>query len=541
MTKPENNSKLKSKNRTLTVVGIGYKKLNTQAEKAVRESGRIFASSRLAEVFMRYDEYEAVKDRLQINNSVGATLQEIRALFNDCNNSNDPPNDRSSIVLLASGDPMFYGIGRKVVEEFGDVTVDIIPDISCVQAAFSLIKKPWDDALLISLHGSQCDNTYSNQNLENQNENFTELDAENKPNSSMRQDGNNQCSNISQEGYIAPEVNPNPRKYRLSDIPVLMRSNSKIAILTDPKNNPGRIAGVIHAAQRESHSYLAGEIVNIFVCEHIGYDDERVVSGTTVEIMQAEFADPNVVVIIRDNRANKDYPHKSDERLGSPVQTQKNSLISTMIDRKTIDENVSDLAKQDVLFGLSEDEIAHERGLITKDEVRAVSVHKLELPSAGVLWDIGAGSGSVSLEAARLSPDLRVMAIEKKTERVETIKENRTKYGLNNIDVICGEAPSILFNLPNPDRVFIGGSSGNLADAIEYVAAKTLACVIVINAVTLDTLSDAIDALESHSFEANIVEISVSKMKMLGGKRFLSAENPVFVIKGKRNAFEVKR
>jgi precorrin-6Y C5,15-methyltransferase (decarboxylating) len=415
---------------------------------------------------------------------------------------------------------MFYGIGRKVIEEIADANVEILPDLSCMQAAFSLLKMPWDDALLISLHGNGHGVVHRDQGKENQSKLLTKMDG-----------GNDAESNMRRESNIQSDINANNRKYELSDIPMLLRTNHKIAILTDPKNNPTRIAEAVH----EAYGNPPNNPINIFVCEHIGYHDERVVSGTPVELMRMNFADPNVVVVVRGDQLSGDHANKCDAQSDLARYAQENAQNLTASDCE-----LENQTRYKILFGLSEDEITHERGLITKDEVRAVSIHKLELPATGVLWDIGAGSGSISLEAASLSSRLSVIAIEKNPARIETIKENRAKYGLENIEVKCGEAPDILSDLLDPDRVFIGGSSGNLTETIKYITGNTRAGIIVINAVTLDTLNEAVSILETFGFNVTVVEVSVSKMKMLGGKRFMSAENPVFVIKGKRNAFEVK-
>lgn len=118
-------------------------------------------------------------------------------------------------------------------------------------------------------------------------------------------------------------------------------------------------------------------------------------------------------------------------------------------------------------FGLSEDDIDHSRGLITKKEVRAAVLHALAIPDNGILWDVGAGSGSIGLEAARLYPDLLVYSVERSTEQHENIQSNKKKYEILNLKLIKGEAPEKLHNLPRPDRVFVGGNGGNLGEIIE--------------------------------------------------------------------------
>ena len=190
----------------------------------------------------------------------------------------------------------------------------------------------------------------------------------------------------------------------------------------------------------------------------------------------------------------------------------------------------------EVGFGLKEEELAHRDGMITKDEVRAVSIHKLRLPVKGLLWDIGAGSGSVAIEAARLAPGLTVIAVERDEEQVARIRSNKMRFDVRNMEIIHGSAPDALVDLPAPDRVFIGGSGGSVADIVKFVAEKMPAGIMVINAVTLETLNDALTSLERNAFSVEVSEVSVSRSKLVGGKRLMSALNPVFIVRGERAA-----
>jgi precorrin-6Y C5,15-methyltransferase (decarboxylating) CbiT subunit len=152
----------------------------------------------------------------------------------------------------------------------------------------------------------------------------------------------------------------------------------------------------------------------------------------------------------------------------------------------------------------------------------------------GVLWDIGAGSGSVSIEAARLCTGLRVIAVEKDEERGNTIRENIKRFGIGNVELVHGSAPGALAGLPAPDRVFIGGSGGNMADIVKLLHEKMSAGVIVINAATLETLHEALTALEQNGFSVEVSEISVSRSKVVAGKRLMCALNPIFIISGEK-------
>lgn len=427
----------------LFVVGIGYRPLGTREREIVKGAELLLASTRLLDVFKRYEEYEAVKDRIRVINKVPETIDSIREFF-----SRSPI---PSMVLLASGDPLFFGIGRRMIEEFGKERVEILPDLSSMQEAFARINVPWDDAFCISVHGG--------------------------PDIAKRR----------------------ALPYEMSDIPRLLEKHGKLAILTDKQNNPAEIAKTLQTRPHSGPPLEGERIITMHVCERLGYPDETVRSGTVEEFAARNCAEPNVVILQRTESRGR---------------------------------------KTDVRFGLKEDEILHERGLITKDEVRAVTIHKLRLPQEGVLWDVGAGSGSISIEAARLCPGLRVIALEKDQERVLTIRANLQQFGIRNIDIIHGTAPDALADLPAPDRVFIGGSSGKIAEIVKLVSGKMVSGIIVINAVTLETLNDALPALESNGFSVEVSEISVSRSKLVAGKRQMAALNPVFIVKGEKNEGE---
>jgi precorrin-6Y C5,15-methyltransferase (decarboxylating) len=412
------------------VIGIGYRPLEKRAREILECAEVILASSRLADVFGRYDEYQAVKDRITVINKVPDTITFIQERLSRAGSG--------PVVLLASGDPLFFGIGRRICEEFGKERVEILPDLSSVQQAFARINEPWDDAFFMSLHGG-------------------------------------------------PDIAKRRKlPYEISHIPQLLQQHGKLGILTDRENNPAMIAGILEKTSGQ---------ISVFVCERLGYPDENIFMGTPGEIASRSFSDPNVVILMKDR-----------EKPRVPASC----------------------------FGLREDEIEHERGLITKDEVRAVTLHKLRLPAQGVMWDIGAGSGSVSLEAARLCPGLRIFAIEKEGGRCETIRKNMAALSVRNVDVIQGSAPDALQGVSAPDRVFVGGSGGNIEQVVKLVSGTMVSGIILVNCATLETLNDAITALEHYGYSVDVAEISVSRSKKLAGKRQMAALNPVFMVKGEK-------
>ena len=181
--------------------------------------------------------------------------------------------------------------------------------------------------------------------------------------------------------------------------------------------------------------------------------------------------------------------------------------------------------------GLPDETFLRDKVPMTKEEVRALSLCKLRPGRKAVIWDVGAGSGSVSVEAARLCPDGWVYAIEMKPLAVELIKKNQARLGASNMTVIEGAAPEALEALPAPTHVFVGGSGGNLGDILRVVLKKNPAARAVINTVTLETLSEAQSVLDELGFTGQeYTQVSVSKTEALGRYHLMKAQNPVFII-----------
>lgn len=422
------------------VIGIGFRPLDKKARAVVLASDVVLANGRLLDVFKGYDEYGSVKDAVLVHGTVYEMLDYIGEHY-----------QTTKLALLAAGDPMFFGIGRLVIERFGRDAVEIYPDLSSVQVAFARTRETSNNALLISLHGG-----------------------------------------------------PDPEKrrrleYEMSEVPELLERHEKIAVLTDKVNSPEKIAETIL-----ERSAVSGDIsaVKIYVCEKLGYDNEKITEGSPEEIAEKSFEHPNIVIIKR-------------------MEAQKRG-------------SAEEKEPADPVFGLKEEEIGHSKGLITKDEVRAVTIHKLRLPKQGVFWDIGAGSGSVSIEAARLCPGLKVVSIEKNGEQISHINENKITFNIANLESVQGEAPDVLEGLPAPDRVFIGGSAGRLDVIVELVAGKMKKGIIVINAATIETLNEALQSLERNDFRPQVSEVSVSRSRMMKDRRHMSALNPIFIVSGEK-------
>ncbi len=182
-------------------------------------------------------------------------------------------------------------------------------------------------------------------------------------------------------------------------------------------------------------------------------------------------------------------------------------------------------------LGIPDSEFIRGEVPMTKQEVRILSVAKLQLDKASVVYDIGAGTGSVSIEAATQCTDGRVYAIEKAPEGISLIDANRKKFNIGNIELVEGTAPQCMERLPAPTHVFIGGSGGRLVDIIKAVRKKNPKVRFVLNVVTLETMGELmkLQSLFPEYADMEVIQVSVSRAKVLGSHHLMRAENPVCI------------
>lgn len=188
--------------------------------------------------------------------------------------------------------------------------------------------------------------------------------------------------------------------------------------------------------------------------------------------------------------------------------------------------------------GIADEEFIRGKVPMTKQEIRVASVCKLHLQEDSVAYDIGSGTGSVSVEIARLSPRIKVFAVDSNPEAAELTRQNAQKFSLKNIEIVQGEAPSILKDLPRPTHAFIGGSGGKMEEIIESLCKKNPKIRIVINAVTLESISK-IEKICHSEFDSKsnfqllknceVTQFFITKSQKLGNYNLLKAENPVFI------------
>ena len=169
---------------------------------------------------------------------------------------------------------------------------------------------------------------------------------------------------------------------------------------------------------------------------------------------------------------------------------------------------------------------------MTKQEVRAAALAKLAVRPADTLWDVGAGTGSVSVELALAAPRGRVYAVECRPEGCALIKANREKFRTRNLVLVEGLAPAALSDLPAPDAVFIGGSKGSLAAIVDAALDKNPDARICVSAIALESLSAAVAALTAKGRTVQVSQIAVSRAKAMGGLHLMMAQNPIYLITG---------
>ncbi len=400
------------------IIGVapeGASSLTPATRRLVKQAEIVFGGERLLEMFPSLG-----GEKVTIKNNLSEVVGLLRENLG-----------RKRMVVLASGDPGFFGIARYLTEKLGKDAVEIVPSVSAMQVAIARIKESRDDAALVSVHS--------------------------RP---------------------------------IEDIVEAVRSSYKTGIFTDDRNTPGEIARVLREKGIDN--------CRVYVFQDLRSQNERIVSTHLYKLDNMEFSPLTVMILIRDN-ALKEPPQQ--------------------------------------LFGIPEDMFGQkkDRALITKLEVRAVSLAKMCLDEYSTVWDIGAGSGAVSIEASLLARKGRVFTIEKDGDSITNIRVNVNKFRRHNVTVIQAFAPDKLEEFPDPTAVFIGGSGGNMESILERACRRLKpGGRIVINVATLENLNCAVSSLGANGFTVDTTLVNVARSKDISALTRLEALNPVFVVTGKR-------
>ncbi|MRR56480.1 MAG: precorrin-6y C5,15-methyltransferase (decarboxylating) subunit CbiE [Deltaproteobacteria bacterium] len=269
---------------------------------------------------------------------------------------------------------------------------------------------------------------------------------------------------------------------------------------------------------------------------------DRIIAADKAAVLTDEVNSPSAIAKELINRGAEGYDVHLCEDLGLPTEKFTRTDVRGLVDLPTSPLNILILIKawepnleNYPLMGIADDEFTTARKLITKQEIRAVTLAKLQIQNDLVVWDIGAGSGSVSIEVGNLMPNGKVYALEKNPQYLTFIRENLKKFSAKNVMLVEAYAPEGIDELPNPDRIFIGGSGGMLDEIIDAVDKRLKPDgVIVLNAVTLDTLTKSVEFLEDHGFTVEVTCINVSKTVSLTEYKMFEAHNPVYIITARR-------
>jgi precorrin-6Y C5,15-methyltransferase (decarboxylating) len=396
-------------------MGQGRQDLTEQHLSLIKHCDILVGGKRLLDLFA-----DTQAETMAVNGHVDRLIQTLESQM-----------ETRKIVVLASGDPLFHGIGSTFIRYFDPDKICIHPNVSSIAAAFAAIKEPWDDALSISLHGSH-----------------------------------------------QPEISFS----RLAD-------ENKIAFLTDPQKDPKYIA-----RQLEKEGLYDFKVC---VLECLGDPDRQKITwfDNIDQVYRASFSQPNIVILKKTGRTSPRHARET-------------------------------------YVGMDDSLFRHSKGLITKSEIRSVSLSKLKLLRKDhVLWDIGSGSGSVGIEASFQIPWGHVYAIEKNPARISDIIQNIRNFDCSNVKVVNAAFPDGMDELKPPDRIFIGGGGDDLEQVLT-VACEKLADfgVIVVNTVLIQNLNTAIKVMQAKKLHPGVVQIQVSRSKSMPfGERF-EALNPVWIV-----------
>ncbi len=276
----------------------------------------------------------------------------------------------------------------------------------------------------------------------------------------------------------------------------LVRTNRKIALFTDDVHSPAAVARAL--LDNGVHGYRA------FVCENLGGPEERVVEAELEELVDQRFSPLNVLILIRE-----EGPFAKPQTRPWPI-------------------------------GIPDDEFFQRKprsGLITRSEVRVISLSKMRIREDSMVWDIGAGSGSVTVESALLAPRGRVFAIEKNAEDADIVRQNLAKFGVSNVLLIEGRAPEGLERFEDPDAVFVGGSGGEMREILDVACRRLrLDGRVVANAVTVENLHAAIEGLRANGFEVDVNLLNIARSAPILDLLRFAGQDPIFVITGSRPA-----
>ncbi|MCJ8313330.1 MAG: precorrin-6y C5,15-methyltransferase (decarboxylating) subunit CbiE [Saccharospirillaceae bacterium] len=402
------------------VLGLGvseYPKFNSEIIELLETSDRIFGSPRQLKCIKSLIKHQRVEPLPK--------LKELKSQIDSFKN----------VVILASGDPLFYGIGKWLSNNFEPSNLTFFPGVSSLQACCSELGLSMQDCEVISLHGRPLNN-------------------------------------------LRKKLTP----------------NQTLLILTDQYSHPKALAQECLNAGIDN--------ATITVCEQLGYTGQRIKSFSIEALLEQniEFDVLHVSVI--------------------QTQTLATPTIQVM---PTFPGFPDELFISDALPG---------KGMLTKREVRLNILSLLSLQNGDVIWDVGAGCGSIAVELAYWNQQAKVIAIEHHTKRFDCLQANKQKFGVNNLSLINAKAPEAFDQLASPNKVFIGGSGGELDNILKQTwGLLPVGGVLVASAVTENTKSALLSFMTNTNCESQSVQIAISKAEPLANQLVYRPNLPVTLIK----------
>ena len=376
---------------------------------------------------------------------------------------------RLGVVVLATGDPLCHGIGGRLIEALGAEAIEVLPAPSSLQLACARLKRPWQGAHIASCHGAGS-------------------------------------------GDWVPGATP---AHALYQVVQAVARYPLVMVFTSPENGPDRIARALLTVG------YGGEI-RLSAAARLACPDEALFPGLSLEEAAGQaFPGPNIVILERGAEPDLDLVSDLGDCAGRSAAGRR-----------------SDGVGPDPVFGLADGGYAQQggragegAGLITKLEVRAVSLAKLALRPDSLVWDIGAGSGAVGLEASRIACAGHVWAIERGAAQAADARANARRLRAGNYSLYEGEAPAGLDAWPDPDAVFIGGSGGALEALIQGVATRLRpGGRLVLNLVTLENLATATAVLDRVGLAWDLTQLAIARSQPILGLHRLAALNPVWIL-----------
>lgn len=403
----------------ITIIGIGddgFDGLTRQALDMIQQAGTLFGPANLINKLPAGNFQTVVlsADLDQAARSIASATQ-------------------GPLVMLASGDPLFYGVTRYLCDRLGKDRFEVIPHVSSMQLAFARVKESWDEAYLSNL------------------------------------------ASQSQTHVISR-----------------IRGAQKVGLFTTEQSPPDVIA---QALLDQGVDYFT-----VYVCENLGSPDERVTRGSIAEIAKQRFSNLNVMILIR-------LPDVPDR----PTRLQGKRLFGN----------------PDECFLQSRPK----RGLLTQSEVRVIALSQMDLGPSSIVWDVGAGSGSVAIESALIASEGQVFAIEMDPEDYNLMVQNSRTFGTTNLTPVLGEAPEAWRELPDPNAIFIGGTGRAVVQLIEAAWARLRSGGrLVVHVSSLSNVTFAESSIRSLGQIPEVLMINLARSQEQMETLRLEAVSPTFLV-----------